>query len=254
MFRVCSSYSSHLGSEFTETRLDPSHTPALITIITTLLRDRSSLCIGSVIVAFEAVCPTRLDLLHQQYRRLCRILVDVDEWGQVGLMSLLLRYARVMLARPDIEGDTIDPDLALLLNSTEPLLQSRNPAVRPFQFLLHLGIDDILQVVLGATRIFYYAGPPSRLSKVTQPLLRLLPGSKEACRIVLVYISVIAKDSPVSRAIYLYYAPTNEHAVAIYAILHTLFSFYGRSSCGQANENSTAFASPYTGDIQFHSA
>ncbi|KDQ24603.1 hypothetical protein PLEOSDRAFT_1078678 [Pleurotus ostreatus PC15] len=159
--------------------LDPSHTPALITIVTALLRDRSSLCIGSVAVAFEAVCPTRLDLLHQQYRRLCRILVDVDEWGQVDLMSLLLRYARMMLARPDMEGDSIDPDLDLLLNSTEPLLQSRNPAV-----------------VLGATRIFYYAGPPSRLSKVTQPLLRLLPGSKEVSRIVLVYISVIARDSP----------------------------------------------------------
>jgi len=29
-----------------------------------------------------------------------RILVDVDEWGQVELMELLMRYARTILPRP----------------------------------------------------------------------------------------------------------------------------------------------------------
>ena len=115
--------------------LDANHLPALISIITTLLRDRSPLSIGSVAVAFEAVCPTRLDLLHQHYRRLCRILIDVDEWGQVDLMNLLLRYARVMLPRPVVGANTleIDSDVQLLLSSTEPLLQSRNPAVSVLQ-------------------------------------------------------------------------------------------------------------------------
>jgi len=120
-------------------RLDDSHLPALIQIITTLLRDRSPLSLGSVAVAFEAVCPTRLDLLHPHYRRLCRILVDLDEWGQVELMDLLLRYARTMLPRPGIgssvvgeeEGkdEDMDKDVKLLLDSVEPVFQSRNPAV-----------------------------------------------------------------------------------------------------------------------------
>jgi AP-3 complex subunit beta len=108
--------------------LDVNHLPALIAIISTILRDRSPLSIGSVAVAFEAVCPTRLDLLHQQYRRLCRILVDVDEWGQVDLLNLLLRYTRTMLPRP--VGEDLDIDVGLLLRSAEPLFQSRNPAVR----------------------------------------------------------------------------------------------------------------------------
>ena len=112
----------------TPLRLDTSHLPALLPILTTLLRDRSPLSIGSATVAFQAVCPTRLDLLHQQYRRLCRILVDVDEWGQVELMELLIRYARTMLPRPS-EEEEMDKDLLLLLNSSEPLFQSRNPAV-----------------------------------------------------------------------------------------------------------------------------
>jgi AP-3 complex subunit beta len=123
-------------------RLDNSHLPALIQIITTLLRDRSPLSLGSVAVAFEAVCPTRLDLLHPHYRRLCKILVDLDEWGQVELMDLLLRYARTMLPRPGIgsssgavagdeEGkdEDMDKDVKLLLDSVELVFQSRNPAV-----------------------------------------------------------------------------------------------------------------------------
>jgi AP-3 complex subunit beta len=112
--------------------LDTSHLPELISIITTLLKDQSPLSIGNTAVAFEAVCPTRLDLLHLHYRRLCRTLADVDEWGQVNLLSLLVRYVRTMLPKPADSGEDIDPDLQLLLSSSEPLFMSRNPAVGLF--------------------------------------------------------------------------------------------------------------------------
>ena len=90
--------------------------------------------------AFEAICPTRLDLLHEHYRRLCRILVEVDEWGQVDLINLLLRYARTMLPRPTKENkggdgeeeEEIDSDVKLLLGSVEGTFQNRNPAVCVF--------------------------------------------------------------------------------------------------------------------------
>lgn len=118
-------------------RLDASNQPEMITVISILLKDRSPLAIGSVAIAFEAVCPTRLDLLHPHYRRLCRTLVDADEWGQVELMALLTRYARTMLPRPistqDGDGESkeeVDSDVQLLLTSSEPLFQSSNPAVR----------------------------------------------------------------------------------------------------------------------------
>ena len=129
-------------SLFFSPSLDSNHLPALIQIITTLLRDRSPLSLGCVAAAFEAVCPTRLDLLHEHYRRLCRILVEVDEWGQVDLINLLLRYARTMLPRPtkgnkgvaggDDEEEEIDSDVKLLLESVGGTFQSRNPAVRVF--------------------------------------------------------------------------------------------------------------------------
>jgi AP-3 complex subunit beta len=104
-----------------------------------LLKDRSPLSIGCTAIAFSAICPTRFDLLHPHYRRLCRTLIDVDEWGQVNLLELLLRYARTMLPRPVVKESTsdgvetaveeVDPDLQLLLASSEPLFMSRNPAV-----------------------------------------------------------------------------------------------------------------------------
>ncbi len=64
------------------------------------------------------------------------MIVDVDEWGQVNLLELLIRYARTMLPRPTVshhipgeEKEDVDPDLKLLLSSAEPLFQSRNAAV-----------------------------------------------------------------------------------------------------------------------------
>lgn len=52
-------------------------------------------------------------------------------------MELLIRYARCMLTRPverdgDEEEEEVDKDLQLLLTSSEPLFQSRNPAASPF--------------------------------------------------------------------------------------------------------------------------
>lgn len=122
--------------------LDSSHQPDLMDVITTLFADRSPLSIGSTVVAFEGVCPTRLDLLHKHYRRLCKTLIEVDEWGQVTLTNVLLRYARTMLTKPT-DGE-IDSDVKLLLTSVEPLFLSINPAVCdshlcPTTYSLHVG-------------------------------------------------------------------------------------------------------------------
>lgn len=36
-------------------------------------------------MAFEEVCPERIELIHKNYRKLNNLLVDVDEWGQVRI-------------------------------------------------------------------------------------------------------------------------------------------------------------------------
>ncbi|KAH8100165.1 adaptin N terminal region-domain-containing protein [Cristinia sonorae] len=163
--------------------LDSAHQPELITIISNLLRDRSPLSLGSVVVAFEAVCPTRLDLLHKHYRRLCRTLIDMDEWSQADLLTLLTRYARTMLPRPLVasatnrdEPEEVDQDLKLLLSSSEPLYHSNNPAV-----------------VMAVARAFYYLAPPSETKKLVPPLIRLLHISPEVERVVLTYLLIVSQ-------------------------------------------------------------
>ena len=117
--------------------------------------------------AFEEVCPERIDLIHKNYRKLCTLLIDVDEWGQVIIINMLTRYARTQFLNPhpaseysaekdaqkalqddkeddDDEDDdfnskfnldengsriNMDPDHRLLLKNTKPLFQSRNSAV-----------------------------------------------------------------------------------------------------------------------------
>ena len=76
-------------------------------VLITFLNERSPLTIGTVLVAFNAVCPDRLDLLHQHYRRLCRLLPDADEWGQVTLVDLLVRYVRRMLPKPRVAEEGV---------------------------------------------------------------------------------------------------------------------------------------------------
>ncbi|KAF8515386.1 adaptin N terminal region-domain-containing protein [Hysterangium stoloniferum] len=172
--------------------LDPSHLTVLEPVLLGLLRDRSPVSIGCVAEAFSAVCPQRLDLLHPHYRRLCRVLVDVDEWGQVSLMNLLLRYARQMLPKPQMLEDCngkedIDPDIRLLLSSAEPLFQSRNPAV-----------------VLSVCRTHYSLSGPQYLPRIISSLLRLTHAapSSEVERVVLFYLVFIAQEAPTLLAPY----------------------------------------------------
>lgn len=56
---------------------------------------------GSAIQAFEEVCPERIDLIHKNYRKLCNLLVDVEEWGQVVIINMLTRYIRTQFINPN---------------------------------------------------------------------------------------------------------------------------------------------------------
>ena len=63
--------------------IDPDSKEELIGLIEKLLGDRTTLVVGSAVMAFEEVCPERTELIHKQFRKLCNLLADIDEWGQV---------------------------------------------------------------------------------------------------------------------------------------------------------------------------
>ena len=143
--------------------IDPDQKEELIGLIEKLLADRTTLVVGSAVMAFEEVCPERIELIHKQFRKLCNLIADIDEWGQVVIVNMLLRYARTQFVDPNKNGDNwekevkdfydseneesdddedqndqksstsskkakstslpMDPDHRLLLKSAKPLLQ-----------------------------------------------------------------------------------------------------------------------------------
>uniref|UniRef100_A0A3Q4FZM8 Adaptor related protein complex 3 subunit beta 1 n=1 Tax=Neolamprologus brichardi TaxID=32507 RepID=A0A3Q4FZM8_NEOBR len=137
-----------------------------------ILSGYTDLVAGSVVMAFEEVCPDRIDLIHKNYRKLCNLLVDVEEWGQVVIISMLTRYARTQFTSPwtevrfdenkafyDSDSEEkkdqteakpyiMDPDHRLLLRNTKPLLQSRNTAVVHIAMVTHAPSIRILQYIV----------------------------------------------------------------------------------------------------------
>ncbi|KAK4872253.1 hypothetical protein RN001_016377 [Aquatica leii] len=177
--------------------LDQEQKPELITVIQKLLADRTVLVVGSAVMAFTEVCPERVDLIHQVFRKLCALLVDVDEWGQVVIINMLTRYARTQFANPNLydksdepekafydsgsdssEKNTtasLDPDHRLLLRSTRPLFQSRNAAV-----------------VMGVAQLYHHCASKSEGPILAKALVRLLRSYTEVQSIVLDNIASIS--------------------------------------------------------------
>nr|XP_025038413.1 AP-3 complex subunit beta-1 isoform X2 [Pelodiscus sinensis] len=183
--------------------LDPEQKELLIEVIEKLLKDKSTLVAGSVVMAFEEVCPDRIDLIHKNYRKLCNLLVDVEEWGQIVIIHMLTRYARTQFVSPWKEDGVLeeynekdfyesdeeqkekdqkvkkpyamDPDHRLLIRNTKPLLQSRNAAV-----------------VMAVAQLYWHLAPKSEAGIVSKSLVRLLRSSREVQYIVLQNIATMS--------------------------------------------------------------
>lgn len=73
----------------------------LLDIMKQLLdEDSSTMVLTSAIVAFVELCPDRLEFLHTCFRKLCHLLTDMDEWGQVMVIDCLSRYSRQFFKEP----------------------------------------------------------------------------------------------------------------------------------------------------------
>uniref|UniRef100_A0A8D8B752 AP-3 complex subunit beta n=2 Tax=Culex pipiens TaxID=7175 RepID=A0A8D8B752_CULPI len=191
--------------------LDPEQKDELITVIEKLLADRTTLVVGSAVMAFEEVCPERSDLIHKNYRKLCNLLVDVDEWGQVLIINMLTRYARTQFIDPNVdelpdddndEADkpfydessseseqpksalksprktySLDIDHRLLLRQAKPLLQSRNASV-----------------VMAVAQLYHHIAPKNEVNIVAKALIRLLRSHKEVQSVVLTCIASMSVE------------------------------------------------------------
>ncbi|KAG7300111.1 hypothetical protein JYU34_015651 [Plutella xylostella] len=173
----------------------------LVSVIDRLLADKAPLVVGSAAMAFSEVCTERMTLIHKSFRKLCLLLADVDEWGQLALLNVLTVYAKTYFPDPneaqssssesdkpfyDSDSDApregaprrrrksssdapgLDADHRLLLRAAKPLLQSRNAGV-----------------VMAVAQLFYHCGPNAELPPVAKALIRLLRAPLEVQSVVL---------------------------------------------------------------------
>lgn len=175
----------------------------MIPILTQLLGDKSMDVVGAAAATFTKIAPDRFDLIHKHFRRICRALVECDEWGQIAILQMMLRYARANFVNPDKpqpkkpkarrddddsddeesessedEFDrlgatlSIDNDHRLLVQSVKPLFHSINRAV-----------------VLAAASLYFHIAPQQELDLCAKPLLRLLADHSSGHHIALVTIA-----------------------------------------------------------------
>ncbi|MBA0726316.1 hypothetical protein Golax_002149 [Gossypium laxum] len=161
-------------------------------IVRLLLNDHSPAVVGAAAAAFASVCPFNLSLIRRNYRMLCEILPDVEEWDVSDDDFRLAKesnYSRAcdsefvnMVSRCYIEGPdeyfsrssyanrvpfelndaqfTSGKSNEILLYSTSPLLRSNNSAV-----------------VLAAACVHWIMAPKEDVKRIIKPLLFILRSS-----------------------------------------------------------------------------
>lgn len=204
--------------------LDEEQKEELITVIEKLLSDRTTLVVGSAVMAFEEVCPERVDLIHKNYRKLCNLLIDVDEWGQVIIINMLTRYARTQFTDPNVDdrytgetddqsnrpfydetssddsdGDGDDDDEATNGKAkTKPRQSPRKATITytldPDHRLLLRQTKPLLQsrnasVVMIVAQLYHHVAPRNEVTIVAKALIRLLRSFKEVQSVVLTCIA-----------------------------------------------------------------
>ncbi|KAK8080174.1 hypothetical protein PG997_007992 [Apiospora hydei] len=189
-------------------RLEPACLPQLLEYLSGLLGDKQYFVAGAAVSAFLEICPERLDLIHKHYRSLVKKVVDMDEWSQLAMLRLMTVYARKCFPRrtrnaktQDTSGDlqdfygdgrtaapggseetvVLDPDLALLLNTIKPLLQSRNSGV-----------------VLAVARCYANIGTPEYTKMAVGPLVALMRSAQDIEQVALYNIVSVCLVHPAS--------------------------------------------------------
>ncbi|CAE8620919.1 unnamed protein product, partial [Polarella glacialis] len=182
--------------------VDPDQFIELRTLLLKLMNDVEVQVVGSAVMAFRQICiiqPPRalvqasgedgpgtggasgpdaaarsqLELLHQNFKRLCQDVLLMDSWAQQSCIDLLMRYSRIFFACPDRQvekepsaGDgasgatnspTVSEDLTLFLRALKLMLNSSSKGV-----------------TLASAVALCYLAPSQELSSVAMPLLRCL--------------------------------------------------------------------------------
>ena len=184
-------------------RLNHDEKPQLVEIIDRLLGDSNPAVLGAAAHAFAAVCPDDTVLMHKHYRKLVRGLGQADEWGQVVLLDVLLRYGRTQFLSPFKQGyqksvnfyggggDSSDDDSSTDSSSKEELIEVRMDDDQ--RMLLDAALSLLASsnhaVVLGVAGLFIHLAPPHEFScNIARALIRVMRSTREKQYVALMYV------------------------------------------------------------------
>lgn len=126
-------------------------------IVGLLLKDNSPGVVGAAAAAFASICPNNLTLIEVNYRRLCETLPDVEEWGQIVLIGILLRY---VIAKHGLVHESI-----MLSSSGHVNHNIDTEEMEPHLAIQKFGCDTIVEMADILSRS-YLEGPDKYLSKL----------------------------------------------------------------------------------------
>ncbi|OAL03909.1 ARM repeat-containing protein [Phaeosphaeriaceae sp. SRC1lsM3a] len=201
-------------------RLDPNTEPQLLEYLSTLLGDKQYFVCGAAVASFLELCPDRLDLLHPHYRSLVRKLVDMDEWGQLATLRLMMVYARKCFPRRTKRVQKASPNVNTRTNSaktTKGFYDTESESeededkkeqnmeevavLDPDLELLLKACQPLLQsrnaaVVVAVTRAYLYLGTSEYLMQAVGPLVSLLRSAGDIQHIALYNVVQVCLTHP----------------------------------------------------------
>lgn len=201
-------------------RLDPNTEPQLLDYLSQLLGDKQCFVAGAAVAAFLELCPDRFDLLHPHYRSLVRKLVDMDEWGQLATLRLMMVYARKCFPRRTRKvprTSSSNNTGAKTTKSTKGFYDSDSESdeeeeekeqnfeeiivLDPDLELLLKACQPLLQsrnaaVVVAVARAYLYLGTPEYLIQAVGPLVSLLRSAGDIQHVALYNIVQVCLSHP----------------------------------------------------------
>ncbi|XP_014504929.1 AP3-complex subunit beta-A [Vigna radiata var. radiata] len=134
------------------------HASAIEEIVGLLLNDHSPGVVGAAASAFTSVCPNNFSLIGRNYKRLCEILPDVEEWGQIILIGILLRYviAKHGLVKESVMFSLSDEDVGNL-EEDESYITSKEDS----NYAIDKTVSELAKMIFQC----YIEGPDEYLSR-----------------------------------------------------------------------------------------
>lgn len=201
-------------------RMDNGCADELVPLIETMLTSTEPEVLSSTIFAFHEVCPDRNDLLHQHFRKICHLLADFTEWGQVLVLKVLTRYARLQFRSPFIDHEAkegkkppkpkkkkkfysdaeSDSNSDASSSSSEEDEQSSLDLDPDHALLLKQG-GQLIQsrnsgVIMALVTLFFNLAPKDDCPRIIKPLMRMIRNRREISYVLLANVSTMAAQRP----------------------------------------------------------